>query len=284
MSTLTPNDFVITNTNNRLAFSLLRAASINNSVSQNSLKTRMLIIFEVGVKKSNKKPLKILSALKPVWQLGWEVSMAENGGQATDFASSPLQLMRMWRTSHAQSRDPNTILTSLKDFVGRRVVLFVTKSQKPFALPSSSFAQAVIDCPAELFVINGGVWSGATQVGSGSYGNAPIRPPNVAIEGAEGTPNPISPNSSTVKQRHFNSEPGPFHASWQDVDLHDAVTNAISAAGSYYCLRITDPPSDTSALTGVLKIMVKVPQRVMVSAKADSLDKTSRIEIHPSLE
>jgi hypothetical protein len=270
---LTQVNFAASMGGQMLRFTVERPQFDDNGSQQPHLPTRLLIIFAPGVKSSGRMFPGILPQLRPIWRRSWEVALAQEGGRATGYATSPMQLVKMWNASAGPPMTAEGMIKSLKPFHGRRIVFYTTDSDTKAGLPPKELVQVATESMAQIFVLNGGIPGNSVISGFSAPGNVPIPAADTTIEGAQGTPNPMDFSSSrqpSARIGQFNDGPGLYHGLWKEVDVRRAVQNAVREALGYYDLQIEYPSTATISkdTTLSLKVNLKANAAPLITSKA----------------
>jgi hypothetical protein len=218
---------------------------LNDKISQgNYLPTRLLIVLGPGLGEPGDIFPGLMPALNPVWRRGWQVAISQYNARATEYATSAGELEQMWNATAGPQVNSKSLVSHMRFFKGRRIVVYVTEIQNRRAVPPDWIFNAASKSMAEMFVVNGGVQAYAPDMlpepgFGGSGGRNPEGP-----KAQESGPAPV-PGSGTnqMKAGQFVFWPKMDREFYEEVNAQSAIKDAIRDAQGYYDLRISLPPA-----------------------------------------
>ena len=255
---LSPSDFRVSLGAQTFPFSVARPASKKNTSA--SVPTRLLVIFSSPASRESSDPVSgALKKLKPVWHLGWQVSLLTPDGRLTSYASSENELRHFLNSAAAPKQSWANALQALQAFPGRRLVVYLGQGGSK---PPDGLVKAARESAAMFYDVGGDLYQNYTFGEAEKGSTFPL--PSYG-EGLYG-PNPAPAGAPTVVN---NVETWSAPAQLSIGDVHNertvgrAISDAIRDAGNYYELRL-QIPVQTAWL--VLGVSVAGPYRITAQA------------------
>lgn len=227
---LTAKDFVVMEGGQRLPVQVVLPQSGAKVGKQPTVPTRMLVIVDSPTASSPDGFSRVVAALGPVWQRGWQVAVARIDGNASSYAASADELLHNWATLADSSIKTEAGVQALVSFLGRRVVLLVGDAGQDQVKVPNWLRSKAQDALADLVVVDNGKSSRRTGDGDTLAGLA-----RASDHGGGG----YMPDAMGVDK----------------LSLHSAVRKAMHGSLGYYDLRV--PLRGGTGLDAALSVRIR---------------------------
>jgi hypothetical protein len=268
---LVAKDFVVSLQGQSVQITLNRPLLNDKTPQGDYLPTRLLVLLGPGLGEPGDIFPSLMPALGPVWRRGWQVAVAQYNARATEYAASAMELDQMWNAPAGPQVNSKSLISHMRFFKGRRIVVYVTEIQNKRAVPPEWIFNAASKSMAEMFVVNGGVHAYPPDMlpapgFGGSGGRNPEGP-----KAQESGPAPVPGSGTNLMRRgQFVFWPKMDREFYEEANTQNAIKDAMRDAQGYYDLQIalpaTTPPSKDQELS--LKVNVRNAASSAITAGA----------------